>query len=59
VPSGRCNDTLTYNAANMPLTRNGNRYTNDSNGNTLTGGGRTGVPHGKLGRAEPAPPVRV
>lgn len=35
------NDTLTYNAANMLLTRNSGSYTNDANGNTLTGGGRT------------------
>ena len=33
-------DTLTYNAASMLLTKNGNGYTNDANGNTLTGGGR-------------------
>ncbi len=31
----------TFNAANMLLTRAGNSYTNDLNGNTLTGGGRT------------------
>jgi hypothetical protein len=47
------NNTLTNNAANMLVTRNGNSYTNDNNGNTLTGGGRTGVPSGPLGRAEP------
>jgi RHS repeat-associated protein len=35
------NDTYTYNAANMLLTRNGGAYTNDANGNTLTGGNRT------------------
>jgi RHS repeat-associated protein len=35
------NDTYTYNAANMLLTRNMGSYTNDANGNTLTGGGRT------------------
>ena len=31
----------TYNNANMLLTLDGNPYTNDFNGNTLTGGGRT------------------
>jgi RHS repeat-associated protein len=35
------NDTYSYNAANMLLSRNGGAYTNDANGNTLTGGGRT------------------
>jgi len=35
------NDTYSYNAANMLLTRNGGAYTNDINGNTLTGGNRT------------------
>jgi hypothetical protein len=34
-------ENYTYNAANMILSRGGNNYTNDSNGNTLTGGGRT------------------
>jgi len=33
--------SYTYNAANMLLTRGANSYTNDANGNTLTGGGRT------------------
>src|SRR5258706_11935143 len=31
----------TYNSANMLLTRGANNYTNDLDGNTLTGGGRT------------------
>lgn len=31
----------TFNAANMLLSRAGNSYTNDADGNTLTGGGRT------------------
>jgi hypothetical protein len=31
-------ETYTYNNANMLLTRNANAYTNDANGNTLTGG---------------------
>ena len=35
------NDASTFNAANMLLTRNGQGYTYDANGNTLTGGGRT------------------
>ena len=30
-----------YNAANMLLSRGGNAYSNDANGNTLSGGGRT------------------
>ena len=30
-----------YNAANMLLSRAGNAYVNDADGNTLTGGGRT------------------
>ncbi len=34
-------ENYTYNAANMLLTRGIHSYTNDSNGNTLTGGGRT------------------
>jgi YD repeat-containing protein len=34
-------ESYTYNAANMLLSRGGNSYTNDANGNTLTGGGRT------------------
>jgi hypothetical protein len=34
------NDTLTYNNANMLLSRNGGSYTSDANGNTLSGGGR-------------------
>ncbi len=34
-------ENYTYNNANMLLTRGANSYTNDSNGNTLTGGGRT------------------
>lgn len=35
------NDSYTYNAANMLLARNGGAYSNDANGNTLSGGGRT------------------
>ena len=35
------NETYGYNNANMLLNRNGQGYTNDANGNTLTGGGRT------------------
>jgi RHS repeat-associated protein len=34
-------ENYTYNAANMLLSRGGQAYTNDANGNTLTGGGRT------------------
>jgi RHS repeat-associated protein len=34
-------ESYTYNAANMLLTRGAGSYTNDANGNTLTGGGRT------------------
>ncbi len=34
-------ESYSYNAANMLLTRGANNYTNDANGNTLTGGGRT------------------
>jgi len=34
-------ENYTYNAANMLLTRGSYSYTNDANGNTLTGGGRT------------------
>ncbi|MGV3719790.1 MAG: RHS repeat domain-containing protein [Actinomycetota bacterium] len=34
-------ESYTYNNANMLLTRGSNSYTNDLNGNTLTGGGRT------------------
>ena len=34
-------ENYTYNNANMLLSRAGNAYTNDANGNTLTGGGRT------------------
>jgi len=34
-------ENYTYNNANMLLTRGSNSYTNDLNGNTLTGGGRT------------------
>ncbi len=34
-------ENYTYNGANMLLTRGTNNYTNDANGNTLTGGGRT------------------
>src|SRR5438105_13455079 len=34
------NEAYTYNAANMLLTRGANAYVNDSNGNTMTGGGR-------------------
>jgi YD repeat-containing protein len=34
-------ESYTFNAANMLLSRGGNSYTNDLNGNTLTGGGRT------------------
>ncbi|MFN3648768.1 MAG: RHS repeat domain-containing protein [Armatimonadota bacterium] len=39
--SANGNDTYTYNNANMLLSRNGGSYTNDLNGNTLTGGGRS------------------
>ena len=35
------NDASTFNTANMLLTKNGQGYTYDANGNTLTGGGRT------------------
>ncbi len=34
-------ENYTYNNANMLLSRAGNAYTNDANGKTLTGGGRT------------------
>lgn len=34
-------ESYSYNNANMLLTRGGSSYTNDANGNTLTGGGRT------------------
>lgn len=34
-------ESYTYNAANMLLSRGSSSYTNDANGNTLTGGGRT------------------
>lgn len=34
-------ESYSYNNANMLLSRAGNAYTNDANGNTLTGGGRT------------------
>lgn len=34
-------ESYTYNNANMLLTRGAGSYTNDTNGNTLTGGGRT------------------
>ena len=34
-------ESYTYNAANMLLSRGSNSYTNDANGNSLTGGGRT------------------
>ncbi len=34
-------ESYSYNSANMLLTRGVNTYTNDANGNTLTGGGRT------------------
>jgi len=34
-------ENYTYNNANMLQTRGSNNYTNDANGNTLTGGGRT------------------
>ena len=34
-------ENYSYNAANMLLSRAGNSYTNDADGNTLTGGGRT------------------
>ena len=33
----------TYNAANMLTASNGSTYTNDLNGNTVTGGGRTSI----------------
>ncbi|HEV2473212.1 MAG TPA: RHS repeat-associated core domain-containing protein [Chthonomonadales bacterium] len=35
------NENSAFNAANMLLTRGSNNYTNDADGNTLTGGGRT------------------
>ena len=35
------NENYSYNAANMLLTRGAGNYTNDADGNTLTGGGRT------------------
>ena len=35
------NESYSYNAANMLLTRGTNSYSNDPDGNTLTGGGRT------------------
>ena len=41
VDSAAGTENYTYNAANMLLTRAGNSYANDANGNTLTGGGRT------------------
>src|SRR5258706_7836014 len=34
-------ENYSYNNANMLLTRGANNYTNDLDGNTLTGGGRT------------------
>src|SRR5579862_5648276 len=34
-------ENSTYNAANMLLTRGANSYASDTDGNTLTGGGRT------------------
>ena len=34
-------ENYSYNSANMLLTRGANNYTNDADGNTLTGGGRT------------------
>jgi len=34
-------ENYSYNNANMLLARGGNSYTNDANGNTLSGGGRT------------------
>ncbi len=34
-------ENYSYNAANMLLSRAGNSYVNDVNGNTITGGGRT------------------
>lgn len=37
------NENYSYNSANMLLSRAGNAYTNDANGNTLSGGGRTNV----------------
>ena len=36
-------ENYTYNAANMLLTRGGNSYTSDANGNTLTDGTRTNI----------------
>ncbi len=39
--TGTVTESYTYNHANMLLTRGSNSYTNDNNGNTLTGGGRT------------------
>ena len=41
VDSVNGTEGYSYNAANMLLTRAGIGYTNDTNGNTLTGGGRT------------------
>jgi RHS repeat-associated protein len=38
---GGTTENYTYNNANMLLSRGANNYTNDANGNTLTGGGRT------------------
>jgi hypothetical protein len=38
-------ENSTYNNANRLLTRGTNNYTNDNDGNTLTGGGRTNVWH--------------
>jgi RHS repeat-associated protein len=38
---GGTTENYTYNNANMLLSRGTNNYTNDANGNTLTGGGRT------------------
>ncbi len=37
---GGTTDTYAYNAANMLVSRNGQAYVNDLNGNTLSGGGR-------------------
>jgi RHS repeat-associated protein len=41
VDSSTGTEGYTFNAANMLLTRAGNSYTNDLDGNTLTGDGRT------------------
>ena len=42
-------ENYTYNLANMMLTRYSNSYTNDADGNTLTGGERTNTWNSKTG----------